>query len=127
MRVHVLSPFPVNSLFDSLPADVWNCFVVHRHNISDITADLVSATLARELVRLDVLLSVYHEASNDSPSLDSVLFRLPVSDKCLVSEMRDGNFRVVKAWQSLSPDLVGFKISSGTDELELKKASRSLR
>ena len=79
MRVHVLSPFPVNSLFDSLPADVWNCFVVHRHNISDITADLVSATLARELVRLDVLLSAHHEASNDSPSLDSVLFRLPVS------------------------------------------------
>ena len=92
MRVHVLSPFPVNSLFDSLPADVWNGFVVHRHNISDITADLVSATLARELVRLDVLLSVHHEASNDSPSLDSVLFRLPVSEKCFVSEMKDGNF-----------------------------------
>ncbi len=60
IRVHIFTPFPVNSLFDSLPAEVWHRFVAHRHHISDISADLVSATLSRELVRLDVLLSVHH-------------------------------------------------------------------
>jgi hypothetical protein len=117
IRVHIFTPFPVNSLFDSLPAEVWHRFVAHRHKISDITADLVSASLSRELVRLDVLLSVHHEASEDGPSLDSVLFRLPVSDKCLVSEMRGGTFRVVRAWLSLSPELVCFRVSSTSDRL----------
>ena len=121
VRVHVFTSFPVNSLYDSLPPDVWHRFVSHRHNIADITADLISATLSRELVRLDVLLSVHHEASDDGPSLDSVLFRLPVSDTCIVSEMRGGNFRVVKAWQSLRPELVCFKILSRTDEFELER------
>ena len=109
-RVHIFSPLPVNALYDLLPADVWHQFVPHRHKLVDITADLVSATLSRALVRLDSVMSVHHEAGDDGPSLDSVLTRLPVSSTCCVTESRGGILRVVKAWPSLDPTLVSFTI-----------------
>jgi hypothetical protein len=109
-RVHIFSPLPVNALYDLLPADVWHQFVPHRHKLVDITADLVSATLSRALVRLDSVMSVHHEAGDDGPSLDSVLTRLPVSSTCCVTESRGGILRVVKAWSSLDPTLISFTI-----------------
>ena len=92
---------PITELYALLPADVWSQITVHRVPLSAMSADLLSATLSSGMVHLNQVMSIHHQCEEGGSSLQSMMSRLPVSPACLVSESREGEFTVLKAWPDL--------------------------
>jgi hypothetical protein len=97
----VFTTAPITEFYALLPADVWSQITVHRVPLSAMSADLLSATLSSGMVHLNQVMSIHHQCEEGGSSLQSMMSRMPVSPACLVSESRDGEFTVLKAWPDL--------------------------